>query len=704
MLIRTRLIVMITPVVVLLLILLTIYAQLNARDEAWKTANAEALAIAEERSSEVQMQMLLARGYAKSLAANGQYFLDSGQASREEVKGLVKEVLHSEPSILGVGLFFEDYDGKNAEYKGTPEGNSKGQLAPYWSGKNNNFQLLQLDFDEETYYKGTKNTKKTYLTEPFLDPVNNALMVTLTSPIFKNGECVGSSAVDMPLDSLSGMLKGFRPYDTGYAFVVTDGGVLIAHLIVENAGKKITDISKADPKEIEKGLASNKSFTTHNKSSVDGSELITVYVPFTFLEGQDPWYFAVALPVDKILAEANSQLYESIAMCLAGILLAAGVIFFIANSIARPLGVISLFAQKVAAGNYNETVNTKGFTKELFDLNSALQNMINSLLKTMNEANASKLAAEEGMQKAQIASEEAAAAQAQAEQGRQTILHTVEQVDELVARLSTATEELSSQVEESSAIAVQQSEQVANSATAMEEMNSTVLEVAKNAGVAAEGSDKARVTAMEGAEIVRNSINAIAAVQQDTQVLHQEMDQLGKQAEAIGNVMTVISDIADQTNLLALNAAIEAARAGEAGRGFAVVADEVRKLAEKTMEATKEVGTAITGVQQGTERSVKAVSQTVSNLEQATKLVNQSGDSLQNIVEESVQVADQVRNIATAAEEQSATSEEISRSLTNINQNADEAATAMEQSAQAVMELSEQTNDLKALMDALRKG
>ena len=135
MLIRTRLIVMITPVVVLLLILLTIYAQLNARDEAWKTANAEALAIAEERSSEVQMQMLLARGYAKSLAANGQYFLDSGQASREEVKGLVKEVLHSEPSILGVGLFFEDYDGKNAEYKGTAEGNSKGQLAPYWSEK-----------------------------------------------------------------------------------------------------------------------------------------------------------------------------------------------------------------------------------------------------------------------------------------------------------------------------------------------------------------------------------------------------------------------------------------------------------------------------------------------------------------------------------------------------------------------------------------
>ena len=546
--------------------------------------------------------------------------------------------------------------------------------------------------------------KKTTLTDPFFDPVNNTLMVTLASPVFKNGECVGAAVVDIALTEISGMLKGFHPYETGYAFVTSDKGVIIAHLRQEEAGKNVTEFSTVNSKEIESGLASHKSFITHNVSSLDGSEIITVYVPFTFLQDQNPWYFGVALPVDKVLAEANSQLYQSIGICLVGILLAAVVIFFIANSIARPLGVMSLFAQKVAAGNYNETVATKGFTKELFDLNEALQNMISSLLKTMDEANASKAAAEEGMQKAQIASEEASAAQATAEEGRQTILHTVELVDELVARLSTATDELSAQIEESNAIATQQSEQVANSATAMEEMNITVIEVAKNAGVAAEGSDKARSTAIEGAEIVRNSINAIEAVQKDTLELRQEMDQLGLQAEAIGNVMTVISDIADQTNLLALNAAIEAARAGEAGRGFAVVADEVRKLAEKTMEATKEVGSAISGVQQGTERSVQAVSNTVNNLEEATKLVNQSGESLQNIVEESVQVADQVRNIATAAEEQSATSEEISRSLTNINQNADEAATAMEQSAQAVLELSEQTQELKALMDDLRKG
>ena len=165
--IRTRLIIMLTPVVILLLVLLTVYAQMNARSDAWKTAEETAFAIAEERSSEVQMQMLLARGYSEALAANGQYFLDSGKSSRQEIKELVKEVLRSEKSILGLGLVFEDYDGKNAEYKGTSEGNSEGQLAAYWSENKKDFQFFQLDFIKENYYLLAKNAKKNHLNRSF---------------------------------------------------------------------------------------------------------------------------------------------------------------------------------------------------------------------------------------------------------------------------------------------------------------------------------------------------------------------------------------------------------------------------------------------------------------------------------------------------------------------------------------------------------
>jgi len=182
------------------------------------------------------------------------------------------------------------------------------------------------------------------------------------------------------------------------------------------------------------------------------------------------------------------------------------------------------------------------------------------------------------------------------------------------------------------------------------------------------------------------------------------MATLGKQAEGIGQIMAVISDIADQTNLLALNAAIEAARAGEAGRGFAVVADEVRKLAEKTMTATKEVGDAITGIQTGTRKNMDNVDRSVAAIGEATALANQSGGSLNAIVTLVEQTSDQVRSIAAASEQQSAASDEINRSIEEVSVISNETADAMAQGAQAVAELAKQSQELKALIAEMRSG
>jgi methyl-accepting chemotaxis protein len=279
-----------------------------------------------------------------------------------------------------------------------------------------------------------------------------------------------------------------------------------------------------------------------------------------------------------------------------------------------------------------------------------------------------------------------------------TILAVASHIDQVVNRLSAATEQLSAQIEQSGHGTDKQRERVSQSAAAMVEMNATVIEVAKNAGIAAEGSDRARVKATQGADIVQNSVRSINEVQEDTEKLRKNMEDLGHQAESISTIMTVISDIADQTNLLALNAAIEAARAGEAGRGFAVVADEVRKLAEKTMTATKEVGDAIDGVQAGTRQSIAAVAQTMGNLNEATVLVQKSGEALTGIVEEVGATAAQVSSIATAAEEQSAASEEISQSLDEINRMAGENTSAMRQSGEAVSDLAQQAQELRTLV------
>ena len=400
---------------------------------------------------------------------------------------------------------------------------------------------------------------------------------------------------------------------------------------------------------------------------------------------------------------ANTGLVVIISVLLLAMTLGTALGILIKRAVANPLVDISRKADMVANGDLTQefALNRKD---ELGSLAGSLEKMVVNLRTRIAEAEQKSREAEEQSRKAQDAMAEAKVAQDRAEEGQRSILTAAENVEQVVNRLSAATEELSAQVEQSSRGSDLQRERVTGAATAMEEMNATVLEVARSAGVAAEGSESARKNAEHGRSIVENSISSINVVQQDTQELRANMEELGRQAEAIGAIMTVISDIADQTNLLALNAAIEAARAGEAGRGFAVVADEVRKLAEKTMEATRQVGSAISGIQTGARQSIGAVERTTGNLDSATELVRKSGEALVGIVREVAETSGQVGSIATAAEEQSAASEEITTSLEEINRMASETADAMQQSAQAVGELAVQSQELLRLVNALRNG
>ncbi|MDR1945886.1 MAG: methyl-accepting chemotaxis protein [Desulfovibrio sp.] len=282
-----------------------------------------------------------------------------------------------------------------------------------------------------------------------------------------------------------------------------------------------------------------------------------------------------------------------------------------------------------------------------------------------------------------------------------TIRNVANQASSISGRVAASSEELSAQVEEVSRGAEMQRARVESTASAMSQMNSTVLEVARNAGQASEQTGLTRDKAETGAELVNRVVDSINHVNTVAASLQSNMQELGSQAESIGGVMNVISDIADQTNLLALNAAIEAARAGEAGRGFAVVADEVRKLAEKTMSATQEVGNSISAIQQSAQTNIREVGAAVDHIGQATGLANSSGASLMEIVELASANSSVVTSIATAAEEQSATSEEINRAIEEINRIVNETTDGMVQSSAAVQELSQMAQELNRVMEQL---
>jgi methyl-accepting chemotaxis protein len=239
---------------------------------------------------------------------------------------------------------------------------------------------------------------------------------------------------------------------------------------------------------------------------------------------------------------------------------------------------------------------------------------------------------------------------------------------------------------------------VENVVSSVNMMNSTMMEVSRNVGKASDQSMRMRDKAEGGAELVAGVVKSINGVNTVATKLQHDMQELGVQAESIGSVLNVISDIADQTNLLALNAAIEAARAGEAGRGFAVVADEVRKLAEKTMSATGEVGSLINTIQQSAKTTISEVGNAVSNIGAATDLANSSGEALKEIVDLARESNAVITSIASAAEEQSAASDEIDKALKEINEIVQRTTDDMMQSSAAVQELSGTAQQLNAVM------
>jgi methyl-accepting chemotaxis protein len=275
-------------------------------------------------------------------------------------------------------------------------------------------------------------------------------------------------------------------------------------------------------------------------------------------------------------------------------------------------------------------------------------------------------------------------------------------VTESIQATASASTEISSSADEMAAGSQEQSAQSAEVASAVEQMTRTIIETTQNASKAAETSNAAKEKALEGGKKVNETISGMVKIADVVNQAAETIKELGKSSDQIGEIIGVINDIADQTNLLALNAAIEAARAGEQGRGFAVVADEVRKLAERTTKATKEIAGMIEQIQKDTDGAVTSISRGTEEVDNGKELTRQVGDAYNEIIEHTSNVGDVINQVAAASEEQSATAEEISKSIEAITTVSQESASGVQQIANASEDLNRLTVNLQELISKFK--
>jgi len=547
------------------------------------------------------------------------------------------------------------------------------------------------------WYKETQaGPDKPMLSKAYRDTQGQPMISATRAYKGASGKLEGIVALDITLGQLTEVIKNIKLGQTGWVILIQSDGTIISNpKDPETNFKNISELWGGKLKDIQ-GSGSDQA---GSEVEADGK----AYIVSVHVDPDTGWKYAGVIEKAE-LTEPVRRTVGTIALVMGVglIVMGAAIWLFSDYLVIRPLTRVESFLNAVAGGNYGRREqHVRG--DEIGRIFNALNNTADQLGENMREIEAKTKEAQEKAQACQLATDEAVSAQAKAESARaEGMLEAAGQLETVVERLSSATDDLKGHAEEILRGTEVQRERIHSTATAMVEMNATVLEVAKNASHASRQGLDAKDKASHGASVVATSLDAMKSSREQAQKLKANMSELDHQAKAIGAIINVIQDIADQTNLLALNAAIEAARAGEAGRGFAVVADEVRKLAEKTMTATKEVSNSITAIQGVAAMNVAQVEAAVSELEKASDLANQSGSALGEIVKGTEESAGQIQSIAAAAEEQAAASEEINRAIEEINTIAQTTEERASETMAAVTLLVEQSRALSELIERLK--
>ena len=662
-----------------------------------ESAQLRMTARSESQALQIQRYFMDAYQYGRGAATQVMFireqaekrFLDAFDL-REDLTRHVRSALEGNRSLLGVYVAFEPnaLDGKDELFPDQAElgSNDKGRFSVYWSqddnGELSSEAMPEKDLTNTTpglsgapynaWYSCPLQKKQVCLLDPYIDEADGVkiLMTSIAFPLEQDGKVIGVLGVDISLASLQALsIEAHQSlFDgAGHVSIISPAGLLAGYSQDSSLlGGKLDKAFSTRHSQILSRLASNRPDASH----YDGA--LQVLQPLLPIPTSLPWGVLIEVPEQVLLAPAARLEAEMDAVgtrntaVSLGLGLVVGIIgilliWLMALGVTRPILGVAAMLENIASGE-GDLTRRLDYAKqdELGQLASWFNRFLDKLQPIIADVKRS-------VQDARNTADQSALIANQTSDGMQQQYREVDQV-----------------------------------ATAFQEMSATAQDVAHNASQAAEAARTADHASREGIDVIAQTTSSIELLSKEMSVAMQEVEGLADSSEKIGSVLEVIRSIAEQTNLLALNAAIEAARAGEAGRGFAVVADEVRNLAKRTQDSVEEIRQVIEGLQSGTKEVVSTMHSSHRQAQGSVDQVEKAVAVLQRISQAVSVITDMNLQIASAAEEQSSVAEEINRNVASIRDVTESISSQADESAKISQGLNKLANHQQSLMDQFR--
>ena len=501
------------------------------------------------------------------------------------------------------------------------------------------------------WYKSAESTSGSALTEPYIDLASGQLVISIVDSVLKAGQRIGVVGGDLSLQVIADSINALDFDGMGYAFLISADGKILVHPDKNLVMKNLKDVYPQDTPRISSDLS---------EISVDGKTRIVTFTPIKGLSSVN-WYIGLSVDKDKAFAMLSEFRTSALIATLTAVALTIALLGLLIRLLMQPLHVMTRAMQDIADGEGDLTRRLNIHNQDEFGiLGTAFNRFVERIHGSIREVSSA-----------------------------------TEHVNEVALRVVSASNSSMLNSDE-------QASRTNSVAAAINQLGAAAQEIARNAAQASQQASDARNLAEDGQQVVDRSIQAMNQLSDMISTSSSNIETLNSKTVNIGQILEVITSISQQTNLLALNAAIEAARAGEAGRGFAVVADEVRNLAHRTQESAQQVQTMIEELQVGARESVSTMSNSQRHSQDSVEIANQAGERLNSVTQRIGEIDGMNQSVATATEEQTSVVESINMDITEINTLNQEGVENLQATLRACSDLEQQAARLKHLVGSFR--